>query len=224
MTETLNITPHLLIEDGTILCGSSNHFGKRPKAKTVVIEKYDPKWAEEIAGKGRGLAAGTYATARDGQLISIGSAFCGVHKPGYGSLTVRPEVVLDLLTSPAALLDYAKRLYENGLDQAEARRIAEQDRWDRRKREEYATVTFTVREGTASGFGMRGEAAWLIEGHSPDRNEPYPMTNVEVSRDGDRLWVSTSDYMNSGPGRGNASWLAALQDALARAAKLQEKG
>ena len=224
MEATLNITPHLLIEDGVILCGSSNHYGKRPKAKTVVIESYGPKWAEEIAGEGRGLAKGTYATARDGQLIAIGSAFCGVHRPSGRTLTVTPDLIMDLRTSPTLLFDYAKALYEKGLDEAEARRIAAQARWDEHKRHEYATAAFTVREGTASGFTTRGEASWLIEGHSPDRDEPYPMTNVTVSRDGDRLWVHTSDYMNRGPGRGNASWVAALQDALTRAAEVQKKG
>ena len=216
MTETPNVTPHLLFDDnGTILCGAQNHYAKRPKANAVVIDIIKPERRFQPE-------EGTYALTKDGMKVTIGSAFCGTHKPGHGALVVPPYMVASLLSSPALLLDYAKDAYEKRADEHEARVAADLARWDAARQRAHAEVTFTVREvDRAAGFDGSVKT-WLIEGHSPERDEPFPVTIVAVQRDGGVLWVSTSDYLNSGPGRGNPSWTTAFRAALHRAAVVQE--
>lgn len=220
-TAAPNVTPHLLFDDeGNILCGAQNHYAKRPKAKRVNLDVWTPTRMVQPE-------EGTYALARDGMKVTVGTAHCGTHLTSSGrsqALSMTPEMVVDLRSTPALLLDYVQRKYEKYLDDEAARQAADKARWDAHRQRDHAEVVFTARRNPARFRGA--VAAWLIEGTHPNvrDGEPFPMTNVEVNNDGGVLWVTTSDFMNSGPGRGNPSWLAALLDALQQAAEVQRKG
>lgn len=165
-----------------------------------------------------------YVVARDGILVGIGAAWCGVHSKDLirQKRDISAKIVDDLggRTSDLAI-DYAKRVYEKRLDEEAARKASWEKDWRDHQQENHARPVFTVRE-TDPPERHRGVKSWLIEGR--DGDVTYPMTIVEVTDDGDVLWVQTSDYMNSGPGRGNPSWTKALIETLQKAAEVQAEG
>lgn len=201
-------------------CSSYNHSGKPPAAKVHQLLVSDPQKAAVELRPPR-------VAARDGMMVGIGAAYCAIHSKDLvrQGRTVSAAFVADLGGPTGDLaLDYAKGLYEKRLDEEAARQAEQAQRWAQHRQDAYANSVFTVRDHDRDRH--RGVKAWLIEGRAPDRNggEPYPMTIVEVHEDGGVLWVTTSDYMNSGPGRGNPSWTKALIETLQKAAEVQDDG
>lgn len=205
-TTAINVTPHLLRnEEGVILCGAQNHYDKRPKAKVVELSLRRPSQRTQPD-------EGTYVLARDGNKVSIGSAYCGTHKPSSPSVPVLDAaMVASFRDHTDLLLDYAKRYYEARLDEAEAR-AAELAAYHAARMKEESEATFVTTATYDWGVEDYGNVAeWTLT--NPDGRQ---VTVARLMLDGGQLRFSYSDFSGNavGTGRGSLNWMLAMREVL----------
>lgn len=188
-------------EDGSINCAFP-HSSKAPKAKRVGL-MVTPQ------GRRAPTADGSWLMARDGNTVGLDSAACGTHvKVAKWKHSISADMVTDLRDSPGLLMDYAVRRYEAILDEQDAKRKAEDERWTQRRRE-LAALSINLVDVTADSHHT------LLDLRLVDAEDGRPITSVHISEEGGVPEAGTADFGGHvGRGRGNLAWVRQMRQAF----------
>ena len=154
------------------------------------------------------IASGEYVEAKDGNWVGLGDPVCGVH--GKDIVRRNRTVPADMVEAAGGAetdlaKDYAKRLYEKQLDDAEAKRQRTEAEWAEYQKK-VSAVEFTVREEP-----QRDGRDWVIYEKGTDR----PVSRVTLSYDGGEPRFDVNSYGgNVGQGRGTEQWARLVSELL----------
>lgn len=214
----------------TVYCESQSHGEKKPSAKVValqVVRQPDKRLLNNSLSRSlaesrqAAIDSGKLLQASDGNWVGLGLGLCGTHVKTVRPTHSVPAINVDSLGGKDAELSikYALSVYEQDLIKEAARKDAEAQRWHEHSIElaKEPVILDTPKVGEANRYGY-----WSVELINATSGKGVATVSIDLDGGIGRLHIS--DYGgNVGLGRGNLSYVRALQQALTMANEVMVK-